>query len=72
MSRRFRWTRERYMKAHHLNRLMQRFNHIPDKPRLVERFHDLIDSTPGMNGTDPLTLPMRIRHWDRFNDSIPF
>lgn len=70
MNRRFRWTRERYYRAHHLNRLLWRFT--GNAPALVERFHELIDSTPGMNGTDPLTLPLRIRHWDRLDDSIPF
>lgn len=68
---RFRWTRERYYRAHRLNRLLWRFT--GNVPTLVQRLHELIDRTPGMHGTDMLTLPMNIRHLGRFGDpDVPF
>lgn len=68
--RRFRWTRERYRKAHHLSRFYSRWVYdLPsDPPRLLQRFFDLWQRHPQRD--DPLTKPIRLRR--DFDDSIPF
>ncbi|MBX3610354.1 MAG: hypothetical protein KF871_10715 [Hydrogenophaga sp.] len=68
MSRRFRWTRERYYRAHHLSRLLLRLNgYSYEPPSLVQRLMDLYALHPS-NG-DPLTVPIGWRY-DRCD--IPF
>jgi len=74
-SRRFRWTRERYYKAQHLNRLLPQLASTVEPPRLVRLLHQLHDRTPGIHGTDPLTRSLSERRWDRdrsFDPDIPF
>jgi len=68
MKERFRWTRERYYRAHHLNRLLVRLNDYGySAPPLVERLHDLYYRHPSHG--DPLTIPIGWRY-DRCD--IPF
>lgn len=68
---RFRWTRERYYRAHRLNRLLWRFT--GNVPPLVSRLHELLDRTPGVHGEDFLTLPLAYRLSRRSSDDeIPF
>lgn len=65
---RFRWTRERYYRAHHLSRFLLRLNgygYAP--PPLVQRLIDLYARYPEKG--DPLTTPIEYRY-DR--DDIPF
>lgn len=64
---RFRWTRAKYRKAHHLNRLLGKLDYYGQKPPLVERFHELWDRHP--QGSDPLLAPI---HWRYDRDDIPF
>lgn len=65
---RFRWTRAKYKRAQHLNRLLPLLPfHCPDKPALVQRYHDLWDAHP--QGSDPLEVPLRYR---LPSDDIPF
>ncbi len=67
MTKRFRWTRAKYKRAHHLNRLLE---HVPgpwNPPPLVERFLKLWEQHPQMY--DPLTLPLEFRY-DR--SDVPF
>jgi hypothetical protein len=65
---RFKWTRERYYRAHHLSRLLMRLNgygYAP--PPLVQRLIDLYALHPEKH--DPLTTPIEWRY-DRCD--IPF
>lgn len=68
--RRFRWTRERYRKAHHLSRFYARWVYeLPSQPpALLQRFYQLWERHPQRD--DPLTKPIRQRR--DFDDSIPF
>lgn len=68
--RRFRWTRERYRKAHSLARFLARWPYHFDSypPPLVQRFFDLYEKHP--QRADPLTQPLHLRRG--FPDSIPF
>lgn len=68
MARRFRWTRSKYRKAHHLSRLLGRLDYYADKPALVERLHELWEKHPQRE--DPLLQPLRYRL--RVDDDIPF
>jgi hypothetical protein len=69
--RRFRWTRERYRKAHSLARFLARwpYDFNSDPPPLVQRFFDLYEKHPQRE--DRLSLPLRQRA-AAFLDSIPF
>lgn len=65
---RFRWTRDRYYRAHHLNRFLLRLNGYGyEPPPLVQRLHDLYASRP--EKSDPLTVRLEWRY-DRCD--IPF
>lgn len=64
----FRWTRERYYRAHHLSRFLLRLNGYGfAPPPLVQRLMDLYALHPEKG--DPLTTPIQYRY-DR--DDIPF
>lgn len=67
--RRFRWTRERYYKAHHLSRFFARWVYeLPSEPpRLLQRLWELYERHP--QNTDPLLTPLKYRHE---RDEIPF
>lgn len=69
---RFRWTRERYYRAHHLNRLLNRFQCLPEMPRLLERYYALRALHPQHD--DPLKRLVCFRLDDkrRLDDGIPF
>lgn len=68
-----RWTKARYYKAQHLDRLLCQLGSVVSPPAIVQKLHELVQHTPGMHGVDPLTRPLRDRHWDRFGDpDIPF
>lgn len=66
---RFRWTRGRYRKAHHLARLLARFYILPDDaPELVQRYFRLWEQH--QQSADPLLAPLRWRLG--LDDEIPF
>lgn len=71
---RFRWTRERYRKAHHLSRLLGR--HIehwgPDLPPIVQAFHELWSQQEKRSVPDPLDYPLHLRLARHKGDDIPF
>ena len=69
--RRFRWTRERFRKAHSLARFLARwpYHFDSDPPPLVQRFFELYERRPQRE--DPLMVPLRQRA-AMFLDSIPF
>jgi len=70
---RFRWTRERYYRAQHLDRLLPQLTSTTSPPSLVVRLHELIRQNPGMWNRDPLDRPLWLRHHERFGDpDIPF
>ncbi|MDT7835017.1 hypothetical protein [Aquabacterium sp. OR-4] len=68
--RRFRWTRERYRKAHHLSRLFARWVYdLPSEPpQLVQRLWELYERHP--QNPDPLLTPLKYRH--ERDSEIPF
>lgn len=72
----YRWTRERWYKACHLERLYARLPYHWDgrEPRDVARLRKLRDAHPGMTGRDPLTAPLWFRRGCRFGwgDEAPF
>jgi hypothetical protein len=73
MARLFRWTRETYRQAHHLDRLLNRFYSLPEvKPLILERFHNLHKRHPQHD--DVLLTPVKARLiWKRnVDDDIPF
>lgn len=68
MGRRFRWTRAKYRRAHHLSRLLTGLlEYQGSPPPLVERYLELWARYP--QKTDPLATPLH-RRYDI--DSIPF
>lgn len=74
MSRRFRWSRKTYRKAHHLARLLDRMGfYSPQTPTLLRRFWELWEQHP--TGRDPFDTPVRCR-LNAFkrgeDDDIPF
>jgi hypothetical protein len=72
--RRFRWTRDSYLMAHHLSRLLARFSELPfHQPYLLRRYWELWEQYPPEE--DPLLTPVSQRlQWvrDSNNDGIPF
>lgn len=68
--RRFRWTRERYRKAHHLSRFFARWVYdLPSEPpQLVQRLWELYERHP--RNPDPLLVPLKYRH--ERDSEIPF
>lgn len=64
---RFRWTRELYKRAHHLNRFMPRVCSYAEAPSLVRQFWALWEHH--QQGNDPLLTHISWRY-DR--DDIPF
>lgn len=70
---RFRWTRERYYRAQHLNRFLLHVRDTNRPPPLVQRLQDLFKAHPGAMGSDPLLEPVHRRKERRFGDDyIPF
>lgn len=68
MAKRFRWTRERYRRAHHLSRLLSNLlDWRSQPPPLVQRYIELWDQYP--QHADPLEVPIVYR---RCKDSVPF
>lgn len=69
MSRRFRWTRAAYRKAHSMARMFSRFNDLPyNEPPILQRYFELWNEY--RQNEDPLLVPFSRR--TRFSDSIPF
>jgi hypothetical protein len=72
---RFHWTRAKYRKAHHLNRLLIQICNINSLPPLVERYHELWSEWDSRHScSDPLEVPIARRLADRHpeRDGIPF
>lgn len=72
----YRWTRERWYKAGHLERLYARlpYHWHGREPRAVARLEQLREAHPGMTGQDPLDTPLWQRRARRFGwgDEVPF
>lgn len=71
---RFRWTRERYLKAHRLDRLLCRHIHGwgPDLPPIVQAFHELWCQQETRSVPDQLADPLYLRLARHKGDDIPF
>jgi len=75
MARRFRWTRKSYERAHHLARLVNRMQYLPDEPpALVQRYFDLWAEHERKcdYARDPLTESLDYRLSRFKGDDIPF
>lgn len=70
MAQPFRWTRERYRRAHHLNRLLPSLAFNVEAPFLVRQLWKLTEH----QRPDPLETPLRVRLRARRDpdDDIPF
>jgi hypothetical protein len=72
MAKRFRWTRKTYRQAHHLSRLLNRFEFPDDQPAIVAKYFELWNRYWQDHGRDPLNEPIFLR-LERFKgDEIPF
>lgn len=68
MATRFRWTRRKYMHAHHLARLLSRLDFpLSLAPAIVQRYWALWERHPALG--DPLMQPPAYRY---SRDDIPF
>ena len=68
--RKFKWSRDRYRKAHHLARLFSRWDcqQLPSEPPdLLRRYFELWERHPQHN--DPLLMPLKYRY---DTSGIPF
>jgi hypothetical protein len=68
---RFRWTRERYRKAHHLNRLLGRHIECWNAPPLVQLYQHLWSEHDMRSHHDPLADPLSLRLARFKGDDIP-
>ena len=71
----YRWTRERWHHARHIERLYWRHPYDWNRhPTIMTRLNELRDAHPGMTGTDPLDTPLWVRRGLRlgWGDEVPF
>lgn len=71
----YRWTRDRWYRARHIERLYWRYPYDWNRePKIMTRLKALLDAHPGMTGTDPLATQLRVRRGQRlgWGDEVPF